>query len=68
MEPFEIRCKIWANNKAEAEEASKALGRFVDEVSQERGHAVTAAKVVDALARWKNNALVKGQILKHFRF
>lgn len=67
MKPFEIKCKIWANNETEAAEASKALGKFVDEVSMERGHAVTARKLVEAVGKWKGNALVKGQIMKHFK-
>ena len=47
------------------EEAAAMLDRFVTEMLQE-GRVVTAPKVMEAVANWKGNALVKNRIMNHF--
>ena len=57
MQGFEIRFNIYANSQGEADAASRAIKSFIGEMAQ-KGIAVTATKVNEAVTRWKNNVFV----------
>lgn len=66
MGVFEVKpFKIIANSQQEADELSKALGWFVDDV-RSRGANVTATKVSEVIYHWKDNPLIRNRILSHF--
>ena len=65
MDGFEIRFRIYAENIAEAENAQQAIIDFISEHAQQ-GRPVTGAKIAGALRKWKNNALVRNQVINYF--
>lgn len=61
-----IQFKVWADDEHEATILSQAMGTFVDELGQ-MGKKVTAAKLTEAMSKWKDNLLVRQAILNHFK-
>lgn len=61
-----IQFKVWADDENEATILSQAMGAFVDELGQ-MGKKVTAAKLTEAMSKWKDNLLVRQAILNHFK-
>ena len=57
MKGFEVKFNVYANTQAEADLASDAIKQFISEQAQ-KGVAVTAEKLTDAVRRWKDNFLV----------
>ena len=57
MDGFEIKFNVFASSQEEADNASRLLGKFVDDNAR-RGIAVTADKIAAAVTRWQNNFLV----------
>lgn len=60
-----IQFKVWADDEHEATILSQAMGAFVDELGH-MGKKVTAAKLTEAMSKWKDNILVRQSILNHF--
>jgi hypothetical protein len=52
-----ITFNIWANNEEEGRELQRELGAFIDLMGQQ-GRKVTAAKLTEALRKYKNNYFV----------
>jgi hypothetical protein len=52
-----ITFNIWANSEEEGEELKRELGAFIDHMGQQ-GRKVTAAKLTEALRKYKNNYFV----------
>ena len=57
MDGYEVSFRVFANSQEEADAASRALRRFVDDKARQ-GIAVTAGKVSDAVGRFKDNYFV----------
>ncbi len=57
MQPFPITFYVYCENEAEAKELEKALYNFVND-KREQGVAVRAAKLTEALTKYKNNFFV----------
>ena len=66
MKGYEIRFCIYAESEQEAEEARQSIVSFIDEHAR-HGRAVTGRKIADAVARWKDNAIVRTKIMNYFR-
>lgn len=66
MKGFEINFKVYADTQEEADAASRVLQDFVNEHAAE-GRAVTANKLTECVAKWKENLFVKNQIIKYFK-
>lgn len=56
---------MYADNEEQAAQAGDALNGFVKQML-ENGRVVTAPKIVEAMAKWKDNALVRSRIENHF--
>ena len=65
MQGFEINFKIYAETQEEIDEAAKIIQDFVNEHAKE-GRAVTAKKISEIIPKWKENFLVRKQIVKYF--
>lgn len=57
MQGFEIRFNVYAESQAEADAATEAIKAFISARAKE-GVAVTARKLTDAVARYKDNYFV----------
>lgn len=57
MGGYEVSFKVYAASQEEADAASRAIRQFVDAKARE-GIAVTAAKLEQAVARWRDNYFV----------
>ena len=57
MQGFEIRFNVYAESQEEADAATEAIKAFISEKA-ERGVAVTAKRLSDAIARYKDNYFV----------
>ena len=57
MQGFVIKFKVYANTQEEADAASNAFCKFVDDMA-EKGIAVTAEKLSSAISKWKDNYFV----------
>jgi len=57
MKGYEIRFKVFADSKEEADKAAEAIRGFVDSRAQ-LGIAVTAEKIAVAVDKWKDNYFV----------
>lgn len=57
MQPIEIKFYAYCDNEAEAKELEKALYDFVD-TKRQQGVAVRAAKLTEALRKYKDNFFV----------
>lgn len=60
-----VTFRVWATDESEAAELGREIGLFVDEQGS-KGHKVTAAKLTQALRKWKDNALVRNTIDNYF--
>jgi hypothetical protein len=65
MKMYQVTIPVYADNERQATSASEALSGFVGEMKAQ-GRAVTAPKLVEAVSRWQQNAIVKNEILRHF--
>lgn len=65
MEGFELKFKVYAETREEADKAQQVLQDFVNDHGKE-GRAVTANKIIEIVPKWKDNFLVKKQIIKYF--
>jgi len=65
MRLYEVAIHVYADSGEQANEASRMLEQFVQEVKAQ-GRAVTAKGLGEAAGRWQQNAFVKNEILKHF--
>lgn len=61
-----VEFKIWAQAPEEGALLQRAFTDFINEHAAE-GRRVTAAKVADAVGRWKQNAIVRTQVINYFR-
>ena len=61
-----IDFNVWANDDSEAETLKKAIFGFINEHGNE-GRKVTAAKLANAISKWKDNAIVRNSIINYFR-
>ena len=66
MNVYPITIKIYANDEQEAQRAQQALGQFVNDMGA-LGIPVTGDKVAEAMPKWKDNALVRQQVINHFK-
>ena len=57
MHGFEIRFNVYAESQAEADKATEAIKGFISAKARQ-GVAVTAAKISDAVERYKDNYFV----------
>ena len=57
MQGFEVKFNVYAETQAEADLASDAIKAFISEMAQ-KGIAVTANKMTDAVKKWKDNYFV----------
>ena len=57
MQPIEIKFYVYGESEAEAKELEKALYDFV-EAKRQQGVAVRAAKITEALKKYKDNFFV----------
>lgn len=57
MKPYEMKIYVYAKDPAEVEKCQQAVYDFVNR-QRERGKAVTAAKITDALTRFGNNPII----------
>ena len=57
MKGYPVQFNIYAETQAEADAASAAIKSFISSQA-EKGVAVTAAKVAEAVRRWKDNYFV----------
>lgn len=58
-----ITFNVYANSQEEADETSKAIATFVDNMAKQ-GVAVTANKMSQAVQSWGNNPLVRNYFKK----
>ena len=66
MNVYPITIKIYANDEQEAQRAQQALGQFVNDMGA-LGIPVTGDKVAEAVPKWNANALVRQQVINHFK-
>ena len=66
MGGYEVKFNIYAETQAEADAVSQAIIAFINEHAQ-KGIAVTAAKVTDAVKRWGGNPIIKNRITNYFK-
>ena len=57
MNGFEIKFNVYAETQEEADAATSEIKKFISEYAS-KGVAVTAAKIMEAVERWKNNSFV----------
>ena len=57
MQGYEMKFNVYANSQDEADLASNAIKAFITEMAQ-KGVAVSANKLTEAVRRWKDNYLV----------
>ena len=57
MKGFPVQFNVYAETQAEADAASEAIKTFIS-AQAEKGVAVTAIKVAEAVRRWKDNYFV----------
>ena len=58
-----VTFNVYANSQEEADNASKVLAEFVDNMAKQ-GVAVTADKLTQAVQSWGNNSLVRNYFKK----
>lgn len=56
---------MYADSDEQAAQAGAALNGFVQQML-DNGRVVTAPKIVDAMKKWQDNALVRNHIVNHF--
>lgn len=57
MKGYEIKFNVYAETQGEADLASETVKGFISEMAQ-KGIAVTANKITDAVRKWKDNYFV----------
>lgn len=57
MQGFEVKFNVYAETQEEANLASDAVKQFISSMAQ-KGVAVTANKITDAVRKWKDNYFV----------
>ena len=57
MQGFNVSFNVYANSQEEADVTSRAIRAFITEQAQ-RGRAVTATKLTEAINRYKDNYFV----------
>lgn len=57
MQGYEVRFNVYANSQEEADFASTLIKQFITEQAQ-KGVAVTASKIAEAVEKWKGNYFV----------
>ena len=57
MQGFEVKFNVYANSQDEADLATDAIKSFIGAKAQQ-GIAVTAAKIAEAVSRYKDNYFV----------
>ena len=57
MSGFEVKFNVYAENQAEADRATEAIKAFINAKALQ-GVAVTANKIAEAVARYKDNYFV----------
>lgn len=65
MEAHKVEFVIWADSDEECNELSETLHKFVND-NGEKGRAVTAKKVTEAIKKWQDNIFVRNRIIKYF--
>lgn len=66
MGGYEVKFNIYAESQAEADAVSQVVKAFISEHAQ-KGIAVTAAKVTEAVRRWGDNPIVRNRITNFFK-
>lgn len=66
MKGFEVKFNVFAESQEEADLATIAFKQFINENAQQ-GRAVTAAKLVNAMNKWKDNSFIKNHIINYFK-
>lgn len=66
MGGYEVKFNIYANSQEEADAVSQAVIAFINENAQ-RGVAVTANKITEAVRRWGGNPIIKNRITNYFK-
>lgn len=66
LKGFPLSFNIYAESEQEVEEARRAIIDFINENAQS-GRAVTAIKITNALKHWKDNVLVRTQVINYFK-
>ena len=66
MKGYPISFNIYAENEAEVADARAALVEFIDEHAR-AGRAVSASKIARAARAWKNNPIVRSQIINYLK-
>lgn len=57
MKPYEMKIYVYADTIEEVEMCRTAIHNFISQ-QRERGKAVTAAKIADAVTRFGNNPII----------
>lgn len=57
MSGFELKFNVYANSQEEADAAAGAIKAFISSMAQ-KGVAVTANKIAEAVSKWKDNYFV----------
>lgn len=57
MKGYEVKFNVYAGSKDEADAASEAIKAFISGMAQ-KGIAVTANKLTEAVGKWKDNYFV----------
>ena len=57
MQGYEVKFNVYASTQDEAEMASATIKNFISEMAQ-KGVAVTANKLTEAVRKWKDNYFV----------
>ena len=57
MQGYEIRFNVYAQSEQEAQAATAAIKDFISSMAQ-KGIAVTAVRLQEAVMRWKDNVFV----------
>ena len=57
MQGFEVKFNVYAETQGEADLAGQAIKGFISEMAQ-KGIAVTANKITEAVRKWKDNYFV----------
>ena len=57
MQGYEIKFNVYANSQEEADFASNLIKQFITEQAQ-KGVAVTATRIAEAVEKWKGSYLV----------
>lgn len=63
MQGYRISFNVYANSQAEADNASRAIGEYVDRMARQ-GVAITADKIASAVVTWGGNIIVKNYFNK----